>query len=204
MLEEDRVPEREVRGGEAGDLVVGEVPRHDAEQGAHGLAPDPRGPILGSAQRFVGHERLGVVGEVPVDVRAQGHLALALGHRLAHLELDHLGELLGAVGVDVGDPGEQCGTLGDRGPAPLRERRRRPVEGGEDLRIGGGGELFDDLTGRRVGHTVDGGHDSPRLCCQPVLLSRYGRSPAAAIPAPSQFPDPSALPTRRATARLWS
>lgn len=113
---------------------------------------------------LIGHERLGVVGEVPVDVRAQGDLALAFGHGLAHLEPDHLGELFGPFGVDLGDPGEQSRPLGHRCLTPLGERRRRPVESREDLRVGRRRELFDDLAGRRVGHAIQGGHVGPLLC----------------------------------------
>ena len=161
VLEQDGVAQGQVRGGEAGDLVVGEVPRHDAQQRADGLAADHGGGVLGSAQWFVGHEGFGVVSEVLVDHRAQLDFALAFGHGFAHFELDDFGELFGAFGVDLGHAGQQCGALGYRGPAPLVECRRRTVEGGEDLGVGGGGEFFGDLAGRRVGDAIHGGHGCP-------------------------------------------
>src|SRR5699024_4208566 len=54
--------------------------------------------------------------------------------------------------------------------------------------IGGGGELLGDFAGRRIGHTVDGGHGSPRFSSglPGVLgwpgehLPRYGGNRAAA------------------------
>src|SRR5699024_1997502 len=93
-----------------------------------------------------------------------------------------------ALGVDLGDAGEDRGAFGHRSPAPFGEGRRRTVESGEDLGIGGGGELLGDLTGRRIGHTVDGGHGSPRFSSglpgdlewPGDHLPRYGGNRAAA------------------------
>jgi hypothetical protein len=45
VLEQDRVADDEVRAGEAGDLVVREVPRHDAEQHPERRAADDRRAI---------------------------------------------------------------------------------------------------------------------------------------------------------------
>lgn len=42
VLQDDGVADGEVRSGEPGDLVVGEVPRHDAEQRTVGAAADQR------------------------------------------------------------------------------------------------------------------------------------------------------------------
>src|SRR5699024_10160523 len=101
---------------------------------------------------------------------------------LAHFEPDHLGELLSALGVDLGDAGEDRGAFGHRSPAPFGEGRRRTVESGEDLGIGGGGELLGDFAGRRIGHTVDGGPGSPRFSSgwPGEHLPRYGGNRAAA------------------------
>ena len=51
VLEHDGVAQRQVRAGEPGDLVVGVVPRHDAEQHADRAAPDQRGALAVDAVR---------------------------------------------------------------------------------------------------------------------------------------------------------
>ena len=56
VLEQDRVADDQVRAGEAGDLVVREVPRHDAEQHAERAAADERGALAGEQRdRLVLH-----------------------------------------------------------------------------------------------------------------------------------------------------
>ena len=51
VLQQDRVADDEVRAGEAGDLVVREVPRHDAEQHAERRAADEGRALAGEQLR---------------------------------------------------------------------------------------------------------------------------------------------------------
>ena len=92
VLQQDRVADDEVRAGEAGHLVVGEVPRHDPEQRPEGAAPHDRGAVAAEVlDRFVGHDFLGVVGVEGVDFAAEVDLHEGLLDRLAHLADDDLG-----------------------------------------------------------------------------------------------------------------
>ena len=57
VLEQDRVADHQVRAGEAGHLVVGEVPGHDPEQDAEGAAADERRALAAEQlDRLVGHQ----------------------------------------------------------------------------------------------------------------------------------------------------
>ena len=120
MLEDDGVPDQEVRTGEAGDLVVGEVPRHDPEQHAEGAATDQRRSVAGEQlDRLIRHQLLGVVRVEGVDVAREVDLAERLLERLAHLADDDLSELLTPLDVQLSDAAHKGGTLGDA-------RRGRP------------------------------------------------------------------------------
>ena len=124
VLEQDRVADDQVRAGEAGHLVVGEVPRHDPEQDAEGRAADQRGAVaLEQVDRLVGEQLLGVVGVEVVDRLAELDLALGLLDRLAHLAHDDVRELVRAVGVE---PARPCGSAP---PARRRSCRRSSSRG---------------------------------------------------------------------------
>ena len=78
-LEQDRVADDQVRAGEAGHLVVGEVPGHDPDQRAHRAPPDHRCAVAGEQiDRLVREELLGPLGVVAVDVAAEIDLAEGL------------------------------------------------------------------------------------------------------------------------------
>ena len=128
VLEQDRVADHQVRPGEAGHLVVGEVPGHDPEQDAEGAAADHRGALAAEQlDRLVGHQVLGVVGVEAVDLAREVDLHQRLLDRLAHLADDDLGQLLAALGVQLADLAHQRGALGDGGGAATRSGRpRRP------------------------------------------------------------------------------
>ena len=116
VLEQDRVADHQVRPGEAGDLVVGEVPGHDPEQDPEGAAADDRGALAGeSLDRLVGHQVLGVVGVEGVDVAREVDLAERLLDRLAHLADDDLGQLLAALLVQLADLAHERGAVGHGG-----------------------------------------------------------------------------------------
>ena len=91
VLEHDRVSQQQVRGSEAGDLVVGEVPGHDAQQRpqrflAHEGAVDALG-----GQLLVGEQLVGVLGVPAVDVGDDADLGLGPAGQLAHFAADVVG-----------------------------------------------------------------------------------------------------------------
>jgi hypothetical protein len=155
-LQQDRVPDDQVRTGETRHLVEGEVPRHDPEQRAHrGLANQGRALPSQQCDGLVGEEVLRVVGVVAIDRVAEVDLAEGLLDRLAHLPHRDLGKLLPALSVQLGDPLDQRGPLGhgcSGGPVPmglvgLRDRCAEITV--RDLRI-----LLDLFAGGRIDDRV--------------------------------------------------
>ena len=125
VLEQDRVADHDVRRREAGDLVVREVPRHDAEQHAERRPADDGGALAQDVDRLVARDLLGVVGVVLGDVGGEVDLAERGRERLAHLAHDDRGELVAALAVQLGDAAEQRRALGDAGCcAPALTGRR--------------------------------------------------------------------------------
>ena len=162
VLEQDRVADHQVRPGEAGHLVVREVPGHDPEQGAEGAATDHRGALAAEQlDRLVCHQTLGVVGVETVDFGREVSLHQGLLDRLAHLADDDLGELPAALGVQLADAAHQGCAVSYRGrgaPAPGRvvgtaDRRAQLLVA--DLRV-----LLDRLAGGWVDYRV-GAHQLP-------------------------------------------
>ena len=172
MLEHDRVAQRQVRAGEARHLVVGVVPRHDAEQHADRSAPDDRAALaLDQLDGLVGEELLGVVGVVAVDRAAEIDLAERLVERLAHLALDDLGEVVAAFGVQLADAPHQRRALGDgRGLRPFPKRLVRVGDRLAHLLVGRGRVLAHRLAGRGIDHRIQT-HDA-----LPRRLVGYSRS----------------------------
>ena len=81
-----------------------------------------------------------MVGVVLVDRGDELHLALGLRDRLAHLQRDQLGQLLGLLTVDVGGPGQHGAALSSGVIAPGAVRRRAACDevvqfGIRDLRV---------------------------------------------------------------------
>ncbi len=112
VLEQDRVADHQVRAGEAGHLVVGEVPGHDPEQDPERTAADQRRALAAEQlDRLVGHQALGVVRVEAVDFGREVDLAERLLDRLAHLADDDLGQLLPPLGVQLSDPAHQRRAL---------------------------------------------------------------------------------------------
>lgn len=155
MLEHDGVAEGEVRGGEPGDLVGGEVPRHDAEEHADRAAADDRAAGTGGdVHGLVGEVLLGVVGVVVVDVHTEVDLTLRLVARLAHLPHDAVRQLVTVLGVQIAEATQQRGAVGHGAGAPPRGGLVRGVDGRGHLGVGGGGVGLDELAGGRVGDCV--------------------------------------------------
>ena len=156
VLEQDRVADDEVRAGEAGDLVVREVPRHDAEQHPERRAADDRRAIAREElDRLVLQEVRRVVGVVLVDRRGEVDLAERLRDRLAHLAHDELRQLLAALGVQLADAADEGRALLDRGR--LRPGAVRLVGCGDrglELGVGDGVVGLDRLARGGVGHGI--------------------------------------------------
>ena len=123
VLEQDRVAVHQVRRGEAGDLVVGEVPRHDAQQHTHALLADQRGAAGCDLQLLIRQELLAVGRVVAVDRDGDVDFLAGLEDRLAHFAGDDRGQLVAAFLVEVRDAGQQRGAR-ERWPWCSRCRRR--------------------------------------------------------------------------------
>ena len=113
-------------------------------------------PVAGEQlDRLVGEKRGGVVGVVGVDGRAELDLAHRLVHRLAHLAVDDLGQLVGALPVELTHAAHEVGALGQGGPPrPRPVRVVRSGQGGVDVGVGRCGELALDRTGAGVADCV--------------------------------------------------
>ena len=156
VLEQDRVADDEVRAGEARDLVVGEVPRHDPEEHADGAAADERGAVAvgerRSARRPAGWSRCRRSSR-RCRRRSRSHRGPA--RRLAHLAGDDLRERVATLRVELADAPDEGGALLDR-------RRARPLAvrpiGGRDrvheLRVADRRVGLAALAGCRVDHRV--------------------------------------------------
>ena len=185
VLEEDRVPDHQVRAGEAGHLVVGVVPRHDPEQEADRAAPDEgRALAVEQLDRLVGQEVRRVVGVVPVDRRAEVDLVERLLDRLAHLARDDPRELVPPLGVQLGDAGDDLGPLLDaRASTPAPVRVVRPADRGLQRVVADRLEGLQLLPGRGVGDGVlDGAHALLVGSTPQVWRMRITRVPARPWP----------------------
>ena len=116
VLQQDRVADYEVRAGEAGDLVVREVPRHDAEQHTERRAADDRRALAREKlDRLVLQEVRRVVGVVLVNVGGEIDLGQRLPDGLAHLAHDELRQLLATLAMELRHAADEGGALVDRG-----------------------------------------------------------------------------------------
>ena len=163
MLQQDRVADDQVRRCEAGDLVVGKVPRHDPQQNAERAAANDGRPFTAEEfDRLVGHQSFRIVGVELVDRRAEVDLAARLSYRLAHLGDDDLRELLPPFRVELADAPHERGAIGDRRSLrPLSVRlgprgRSLPQRVVCDRRI-----LPDRFAGRGVDNCVHARHFAP-------------------------------------------
>jgi hypothetical protein len=156
VLEQDRVADRQVRAREARHLVVGEVPRHDPEQGAVRAAADVgRAVAVEQLDLLVGQQLGRVVGVVLVDRGAEVELAERLLDGLAHLAHDDLGEPLALLGVDLADAADELRALLDgRRGAPLPDRLVGAADRVAQVVVGDRRVLLDGLAGCGVHHRV--------------------------------------------------
>ena len=149
VLEDGGVARHEGRRGEAEDLPVGEVPRHDGEDDAERLVGDVAGGGVGD-DRLVGEEVFGVLG---VEVAVPGaflDFGLALGDGLAHFEGGDAREVGFALAEGARDSVEGGGTLGEGGETPVGEGGAGLAERGVYLGRAVGLEGVDDVAGGGV------------------------------------------------------
>ena len=161
VLEQDRVPHHEVRTGEPRDLVVGVVPRHDAQQRADRGLPHERLAAGRRVERLVRQQGRPLVGVVAVDVDRVLDLVDRLRRGLAHLAGDQGRQGLRALHVDVGHPVDQRCSGVQRRRAPRAERLVGAFDRGRDLRVAGRRELLLDRASSRIGDLVLDGHETP-------------------------------------------
>ena len=179
MLEKNRVAGCKVRGCKTRDLVVGKVPRHDAQEHAdRGSTHDSATTATEQLDRFVRQEALRVVCVVAVDHGAELHLAACFLERLAHLADDDLREFVDSLVVQVCDAVEVlCPFRNRRVAAPVPVRSSRFIDGDRDLRVGRRWILPQDGAGPWVSDAVDGHRShflllSITLCLWDSSLSR--------------------------------
>ena len=156
VLDQHRVPHRQVGSRKPTDLVVRVVPRHDAQDRPQRATPDQRRPRAPEQlNRLVSQKHRGVVGVVGIDRRGEVDLGERIGVGLAHLPDDEARQVLALLQVQLRDPTQQRGTLGDRrlaGPFPVGE-----VRAGDRLShllIRGGGVLAHECPGGWVDNRV--------------------------------------------------
>ena len=157
VLEDDGVAQHQVRRREAGDLIEGVVPRHDAEQGPDRELLDDGLAARERLDRLVRSEGRALVREVVEDVSAELRLTHGLAQRLAHLAGGDRAQLVLALHEELGDPVHDLGAVLDRDVLPRVVRRMGGRQGRLDLGVGRRVEALLHLAGGRVEDLVGGG-----------------------------------------------
>ena len=93
VLDDQDIASHQLRPGDAGELVVGEVPGLDTEQHADGRAFHVRFANLW-VQLSRCQEGLGMLGVIGQDVAAESDLSARLINALAHLQRRQPGEVV--------------------------------------------------------------------------------------------------------------
>src|ERR1700674_261751 len=120
VLDHNDVASHQIGGGKAGELVVGKVPRLDAEEHSEGDTFD-LGFARARLEGFRCKETLGVLGIVVDDVRAQSNFAPSLADELAHLERHQPSELVHTCTHNSGGSSNYDRSLGERRAPPCLE-----------------------------------------------------------------------------------
>jgi hypothetical protein len=134
VLEHDGVAQQEVRRHKSCGLVVGEVPRHDAEQRADRRRADQRTAGAGDGEFLVSDEAGAFFGVVREDGSGQRDFGVPLSDGLAHLQGGECRQLGGVLAEKVGDRAEhfraysgfECAPRRDSRPVPGRAPWRSP------------------------------------------------------------------------------
>ena len=155
VLQNDSVAEDQVGHREARDLVVGVVPRHDAQHDADALEAEEALQAVFDLELLVCEPLLGVRRERGGNAARELCLADRLVEGLAHLAVDDGAEFFLALIEQLCCALGEGRTLGDGGLArPLRVGLLSIGERRLDLCCGGGRVLLDGFTGCRVNDGV--------------------------------------------------
>ena len=121
-----------------------EVPRRHEQARTHGTLErqQPALAVRGAHEAAVDAHRL--LGEPAEELRAVGHLAGRLGQRLAHLQADGAGELVGALDDQLVRRSQQLPALARRRGRPPGLRRDGGVEGVGRVHLAGVGDPRED------------------------------------------------------------
>ena len=160
VLDHDYVAGHDRRRREAGDLVVREVPRHDAHDHAEGNLAHHGGAAALVRDFLVGTELRAVVGVVIENFNDVVDLAVAFFDGLTHLLGDNAGKLVPLVVEKRGDLAQHLCALLEALLAPLLKGV-----------VGGGQRLFELV----VGDEVVGLGDFVGLWVLYSVLSRHAR-----------------------------
>jgi hypothetical protein len=117
VFDHQHVAGHQMRSSDTGELIVGEVPRLDAENHAdraalHMCIADAGMELLRLQEAF------GVLCVIGEDVGAEFHFAPRLADALAHLQRHGVGERFGAVVQNCARTGDDGGALGVAGEPP--------------------------------------------------------------------------------------
>ena len=175
-LDHHRASGGQRRSGLAGDHRGREVPRRDGGADPDRLLEDHDAPGGVGRREHVAAHPLGLLGEPFEERRRVGHLAARLGERLALLERDDPGEIVGVLDDQVEPPAQHAG--------PVLGRPRPPAGPGAVGRgdgLGGLGaaqrrEVGDRLPGRGVVDAEAAGRRRRRPSCP----STYAESRSSA------------------------
>ena len=119
VLQHQCVAQQQVRCCPAGDLVVGEVPRHDAQHHAQGFLTYPGLLCALLGKLLICQELVGVLGVPGENVRDDVDLCLGPTGQLAHLAPDVFRQLLLVFLKQLRGLPQDVGALRNRGLAPL-------------------------------------------------------------------------------------
>jgi hypothetical protein len=160
MLQKQGVAGGQLRREDAGDLIIGEIPRLDGEQDAERLIGEHR-LALGwiENRQLLGLEQLlGIAHVVFQDLRGELDLGLRLGEELAHFERQKSGVVVAVAPQDVGGVLQDSTALGKGSLLPSQKGNMSLVEGFAHFRIRSvwiGLERFPRIgIDRLVGHFV--------------------------------------------------
>ena len=119
VLQDQGVAKQQVRRCPAGDLVVGEIPRHNAQNHAQGLLAHPGllRALLGKL--LICHELVGMLGVPGENVRNDVDLCLGPTGQLAHLAPDVFSQLLLVLLEQLRGLPQDVRALRDRSLTPL-------------------------------------------------------------------------------------
>ena len=157
MFEQDGVTEHQVRSGETGDLVVREVPRHDAQDRSDWATFQDSVCAVDFEVKVAG-ELFTVGGEVPEDGGTEFGFFSAFGVALTHFLADDVGEFVFSLVEQGGYFSHNVRTLWHRACRPFFIRVVREGESFFNLCVGRVVEGFNNVTSFGVFYAVTVSH----------------------------------------------